>query len=269
MITDPIGMCELLVGLPDVNVLAVEDTTPLRVHVELRSPSRRCPDCGAAGDWKERRRVELVDLAAFGRPVRLVWVKHRWMCRNEGCGRGSWTGQNRRVAAPRSGMTDRAGRWATEQVGRNGRTVSEVARELGCDWHTVNDTVLAYGQALLDADADRVGPMTALGLDETLYAKFGRWRTQGWATSIVDVTAGTLLDMTEGRDSQGSIRWIEARRCDVVSPEASAEVPRSGGVRDQLRAEGVHVGAVVAQPLDVLQPGAATQHVVGQVQHVV
>ena len=40
MITDPIAMCELLVGLPDVNVLAVEDTTPLRVHIELSSPSR-------------------------------------------------------------------------------------------------------------------------------------------------------------------------------------------------------------------------------------
>ena len=34
-------------------------------------------------------------------------------------------------------MTDRAGRWVTEQVGRNGRSVSEVARELDCDWHTV------------------------------------------------------------------------------------------------------------------------------------
>ena len=71
MITDPIRMCELLVGLPEVNVLAVEDTIPLKVHIELRNPSRRCPDCGERGDWKERRRVELVDLAVFGRPARL------------------------------------------------------------------------------------------------------------------------------------------------------------------------------------------------------
>jgi hypothetical protein len=28
-------------------------------------------------------------------------------------------------------MTDRAGRWVTEQVGRHGRTVNEVAVELG------------------------------------------------------------------------------------------------------------------------------------------
>ena len=47
------------------------------------------------------------------------------------------------------------------QVGRNARSVNEVAGELGCDWHTVNDTVLAYGEALLDADADRFGDSRA------------------------------------------------------------------------------------------------------------
>jgi len=214
VITDPIRMCELLVGLPDVNVLAVEDETPLRVHVELRDPSRSCPDCGERGTWKERRRVELVDLAAFGRPVRLVVHKHRWACKNDACGRGSWTGQDPRIAAPRLGMTDRAGRWVTAQVGRHGRTVAEVARELDCDWHTVNDTVLAYGRALLDADTGRVGQVTAVGLDETLFVRVGRWRTQAWATSIVDVTTGTLLDMVPGRDSTGPIRWLEAQDVD-------------------------------------------------------
>ena len=45
----------------------------------------------------------------------------------------------RSIAAARLVMTDRAGRWVTEQVGRWGRTVNEVAVELGCDWHTIND----------------------------------------------------------------------------------------------------------------------------------
>jgi hypothetical protein len=38
-----------------------------------------------------------------------------------------------------------------------------VARELGRDWHTVNDAVLTDGEALLDADTDRVGQVTARG----------------------------------------------------------------------------------------------------------
>ena len=45
-------------------------------------------------------------------------------------------------------MTDRAGRWATEQVGRYARAVNEIAKELGCDWHTVNDVVIAYGEGI-------------------------------------------------------------------------------------------------------------------------
>jgi transposase len=48
-------------------------------------------------------------------------------------------------------------RSATAQVG-TGRTVSEVAAELACDWHTVNDAVTAYGQALLAADRKRAEP---------------------------------------------------------------------------------------------------------------
>jgi hypothetical protein len=51
--------------------------------------------------------------------------------------------------------------------------------------------------------------------------------------------------------------------------EPAAEVPGRGRIRDQIRPQRVHVRRVVAQPFDVLQPGAATHHVVGQVQHVI
>jgi transposase len=166
-------MCELLVGLPDVNVLGVDDTEPegpLRVHVETRPARPRCGNCDAEARVKERPEVELVDLPAFGRPARLVWRKHRWECPDPVCVMGSWTGDEPRIASRRLGLTDRAGRWATIQVGRWGRTVNEVAGDLGCDWHTVNDTVIAYGTALVD-DPDRIGEVNALGLDETLFGR--------------------------------------------------------------------------------------------------
>ncbi len=35
--------------------------------------------------------------------------------------------------------------------------------ELGCDWHTVNDTVITYGTALLDADPERFGDVRPSG----------------------------------------------------------------------------------------------------------
>ncbi len=110
---------------------------------------------------KDRPEVELVDLPVFGRQARLMWRKHRWSCAEPSCPVGSWTAEDARIAAPRLALTDRAGRWVTEQVGRCGRTVNEVAVELGCDWHTVNDTVIAYGAALVDDDSERIGEPTA------------------------------------------------------------------------------------------------------------
>jgi transposase len=210
---NPIRMCELLVGLPDVNVLGIEDgdpDTPVRIHVETRGSRPRCRECGGGVGVKERPLIELVDLAVFGRPARLVWRKHRWLCVDPACSVGSWTEQELRIAPPRLALTDRAGRWVTEQVGRHGRTVNEVAGELGCDWHTVNDAVIAYGTVLVD-DEDRIGDVTALGLDETLFCREGPWRRQAWSTSIVDVRAGRLLDVVEGRDTTGPSAWLAAR----------------------------------------------------------
>ena len=56
-------------------------------------------------------------------------------------------------------ITDRAGRWATEQVG-GARGVADVAREFGCDCDGVNDAVMAYGEALM-ADPGRYWQVSA------------------------------------------------------------------------------------------------------------
>ena len=75
METDATRMCALLVGLPDVNVLAVDDsnsTSPLRVHVETTAARVGCASCGTRARLKDRRQVALVDLTAFGRPAVLV-----------------------------------------------------------------------------------------------------------------------------------------------------------------------------------------------------
>lgn len=213
METNPTRMCRALVGLPEeVVVIGVEGRRgePLSVHVELPAVRPWCAECGSAATVKERPQVALVDLACFGRPTRLVWHKRRWCCPNRDCPIGSWTEQDPRIAAPRLALTDRAGRWVTEQVGRRGRTVNEIAVELDCDWHTVNDTVIAYGTPLVE-DPDRIGQPIALGLDEILFVRLGRWRTQHWATSIVDVGAGVLLDVVPGRDHSGACAWLDAR----------------------------------------------------------
>jgi transposase len=200
-------MCALLVGLPDVVVVGVGDWPSwLRVTITIDGERPVC-SCGGAVHRHGVREVVLVDLPVFGRPTRLVWRKQRWRCVGCGC---CWCDEHPEIATTRCALTTRAARWATLQVGRHGRAVADVARDLGCGWHTVMDAVVAIGEQLID-HPDRIGNVTALGLDETLFARVGKFRTQLWSTQIVDVRRGQLLDVVPGRDSVEPCRWLAAR----------------------------------------------------------
>ena len=211
METDPTRMCELLVGLPDVEVVGVGEW-PSWLRIAVRTCRRRlaCTGCGTAAHDHGRREVELIDLPVFGRPTRLVWDKQRWRCPNPSCAVITWTERDPRVASSRCQLTTRAARWATLQVGRHGRAVSEVAEDLACDWHTVMAAVVIYGELLI-ADPYRFGDVTAVGLDETLFARVGPYRAQLWSTQIVDVQRGQLLDIVPGRDSVAPCAWFAAQ----------------------------------------------------------
>ena len=78
-------------------------------------------------------------------------------------------------------------------------------------WHTVNSAVKRWGQALLAADTARISDVEALGLDETLFWRRGRFRAKTWGTSIVDVGRGQLLDIVRGRDAKAPTRWLLRR----------------------------------------------------------
>ena len=191
-------MCALLVGLLDVRVVGVGEWPSwlmIRVETTLERPS--CPGCDRRPHDHGCREVELVDLPVFGRAARLVWNKQRWLCPNPACPMVTWTEQHPAIASECCALTTRAARWATIQVGRHGRAVSEVAADLGCDWHTVMDAVALFGQPLID-DPGRFGAVTAVGLDETLAIREGPYRRQLFSTQIVDVQCGQLLDVLAG-----------------------------------------------------------------------
>ena len=64
METDPTRICQILVGLPEVSILGVEDVhgAPLVVHIESQVEARNCPSCGRCGWVKDRPVVMLTDL---------------------------------------------------------------------------------------------------------------------------------------------------------------------------------------------------------------
>ena len=63
----------------------------------------------------------------------------------------------------------------------SGGGVCQPLATLGYDGHAVNDTILAYGQLLVD-DPERIGPIQATGMDQTLFNR--EYRTQQWATTF-------------------------------------------------------------------------------------
>ncbi|MGH7745595.1 MAG: ISL3 family transposase, partial [Candidatus Dormibacteria bacterium] len=156
---------------------------------------------------KERPVVSYVDLPVYGVPMALSWKKYRMRCVNASCGRRTWVLQDHRIAAKNCLLTTRAAKWATTQVG-GGRTVTEVCAELACDWHTVNDAVMTYGKALLEADRKRLNKTTAIGLDETSFTRASRKYTD-YATTVADVENHQIIDILPSRNFTEVAGWID------------------------------------------------------------
>ena len=208
VITDPTQILAALVGLKDVEVLHLERRGPdVELAIEQRVGVVRCPACQEQARTKDRPTVRYIDLPVYGSPMRLCWKKHRMRCVNQACLKGSWVLTDHRIAAKNCLLTTRAAKWATRQIG-DGRTVKEVAAELACDWHTVNDAVTTYGQALLKADRKRLNRTSAIGLDETSFVRLAGNRTD-YATTVADVEHHQILDILPSRNYVDVAAWLD------------------------------------------------------------
>jgi transposase len=197
------------VGLKDVRVLRYERRGPhVGLMVEQVPGVVRCPTCNRGAQVKDRPVVHYVDLPVYGTPMSLAWRKHRMRCVDPGCATKSWVLEDHRIAAKNCLLTTRAAKWATVQVG-GGRTVSEVAAELACDWHTVNDAVTTYGTALLAADRKRLNKTSAIGLDETSFVKAGEYRQTNFVTTVADVENHQIIDILPTRNYTDVAGWID------------------------------------------------------------
>jgi transposase len=208
VIVDPTQILAALVGLKDVRVLHLERRGPdVELAVEQRIGEVRCPACGQVAQVKDRPVVRYIDLPVYGSPMRLCWKKHRMRCANRRCARRSWVLSDHRIAAKKCLLTTRAAKWATRQIGE-GRTVKEVAAELACDWHTVNDAVTTYGEALLAADRKRLNTTCAIGLDETSFVHLAGRRTD-YATTVADVEHHSIIDILPSRNYVEVAAWLD------------------------------------------------------------
>lgn len=208
MVDDGTGLAEALLGLPGFRVLeAIEGDCEIVIAVESTLTRAFCRSCGTLAEAQDRMRVDIRDLACFGRPARLAWSKRRWRCRQGWCAGRTWTEHSDHVDA-QAVLTRRAGVEACRQVGENARPVAQVADELGVCWSTIMNAVVEHGTPLVD-DPERVGAVSKLGVDETSFLAANRHHSTVYATGLVDLERRTA--------------W----RAGWGSPRGSARAPRS------------------------------------------
>ena len=203
---DGIGLAEALLGLPGFRVLDVTETvSEVVMAIETTAVRVACRTCGVRAEAQDRMRVDVRDLACFGRPARLVWIKRRWRCRESRCSARTWTETSDHVDA-QAVLTRRAGVEACRQVGENARPVSQLADELGVCWWTIMNAVIEHGTPLVD-DPDRIGPVRQLGVDETSFLAANRHHATVYATGLIDLERHVVIDMVEGNAAADLRRW--------------------------------------------------------------
>ena len=253
MAIDPTTMCEILLGLGGVNLLEVvecQDDT-IKVTIETREGRVPCPGCGSYAASKERRPARLTDLTCFGRKVILIWNKRRLKCLEPTCDISTFTEANPQIAGSNLRLTTRAAKWSVEQVGRLGRSVYEVSGDIGASWHAVNDAVIRLGRILVD-DPGRIREVKAIGLDETLMMRRGKFKKQIYSTQIVDVERGQLLDIVPGRKADKPKRWLEERPDEWLHDIGYATLDLSG-VYKSVYDEVIGHAVQIADPFHVVK----------------
>jgi len=181
VLTHPSEIVQAMVGLKDVVVLHYERSGPnVELMIEQVLDEVRCPRCNRSAQVKERPVVHYVDLPVYGTPMSLAWKKHRIRCPTARCPMKTWVLSDHRIAAKNCLLTTRAAKWATVQVG-GGRTVSEAAAELACDWHTVNDAVVTYSpNQLVGVCPGQGSVMASAVLSQWRQARRPTPQRQGW-----------------------------------------------------------------------------------------
>jgi transposase len=145
----------------------------------------------------------------------LIWHKRRWRCKENLCGRSSFT---ERVAAvrARSRLTTRLRAELGWEVAEQQRCVSEAAAHYDASWPFVHPAFADHVRVPLAAPRP---PVKVLGIDKTRRGKpiwaqdpdAKRWvrACDRWHTGFVDAAGtGGLLGQVEGRTSAVTIAWL-------------------------------------------------------------
>jgi transposase len=156
----------LLLGLEGLGVSSVvrlPDRTRVVEVITVDPSASCCPDCGMASSSVKERTVTFPRDIRYGDdPIILRWNKTRYRCRNEACGRVTFTEALPQVPSRRR-TTTRLRTQIGRDIGDAARSVVEVATGVGVSWPTAHAAFVTHAEQVLGEPA----PVVVLGIDET------------------------------------------------------------------------------------------------------
>ena len=221
----------LLLGIEGLDVLEValwkgEDVESLEqdagrvVHLSTGDEgAAACPSCGTVSTSpKGRATTRPRDLPYGDDPVRLVWHKRRWRCRERRCDRATFTESLPAVPA-RARLTTRLRSACGAGVAEGFSCVTAAAKYHQVSWPIAHAAFVAHVTPTL---AQPPPSVEVLGIDETRRGR-PRWAqdldTQRWSivhdrwhTAIVDAAGSAgLLAHVDGRTAAAVADWVAAQ----------------------------------------------------------
>jgi transposase len=175
-----------------------------------------CPGCGTrAGRVHEHVLARPRDQHRGLDEVSLCWLKRRWKCGNDGCGRKTFTESLPEVPAG-GRLTGRLRALLGAEVAERGCTITEAGRWQHVSWPTANAAFAGRADPVLAAP---VAAVAHLGIDEYRRGR-PRWRADEdsgeyvlladrWHTCFVDLSGDQgLLGQVEGRTVDDAAYWM-------------------------------------------------------------
>ncbi len=150
-------------------------------------------------------------------------------------------------------LTGRAKDEIFRQLGAHVRATIEIAREFGVGWGTAWAAFASRARPLVD-DPSRIDGVEALGLDETGFLKATATHPKLWATGLVDVRRGILIDVIEGRDAHIVRGWLTCQTLAWCHQVKVVSIDPFEAYRSGLKPRLAHA-VVVADPFHIVRLG--------------
>jgi transposase len=212
----------LLLGIEGLAVQRVElEEGGARVAhlVTAEQAAAACPSCGVVStSVRGHSRTKPRDIPYGEAPLRLVWHKRRWRCRERECPRRSFTESLPAVPA-RARVTTRLRGECGAGIAERFSCVLAGAAHYRVSWPVAHRAYVAHVAGQL---AQPLPPVSVLGIDETRRGKpkwaqdeaTGRWQIahDRWHTGVVDAHGtGGLLAHIDGRTAASVTQWLAAQ----------------------------------------------------------